>query len=149
MRTTAIHFRSGEGAAVYESKRIFKVQSVFTGTDDIHCVFALAAAGCVQVFAKAHMLSQEAGRLDMAVSVAQSLAEECSGSRMEDNQRYYDELGNVCGKEDGVYLAEILQTEQAGMNQIHITVMDMKTQDTLYTLQTASYLPNGTGGGNE
>ena len=111
--------------------------------------FALAAAGCVQVFAKAHMLSQEAGRLDMAVSVAQSLAEECSGSRMEDNQRYYDELGNVCGKEDGVYLAEILQTEQAGMYQIHITVMDMKTQDTLYTLQTASYLPNGTGGGNE
>lgn len=111
--------------------------------------FALAAAGCVQVFAKAHMLSQEAGRLDMAVSVAQSLAEECSGSRMEDNQRYYDELGNVCGKEDGVYLAEILQTEQAGMNQIHITVMDMKTQDTLYTLQIASYLPNGTGGGNE
>lgn len=111
--------------------------------------FALAAAGCVQVFAKAHMLSQEAGRLDMAVSVAQSLAEECSGSRMEDNQRYYDELGNVCGKEDGVYMAEILQTEQAGMNQIHITVMDMKTQDTLYTLQTASYLPNGTGGGNE
>lgn len=111
--------------------------------------FALAAAGCVQVFAKAHMLSQEAGRLDMAVSVAQSLAEECSGSRMEDNQRYYDELGNACGKEDGVYLAEILQTEQAGMNRIHITVMDMKTQDTLYTLQTASYLPNGTGGGNE
>ena len=111
--------------------------------------FALAAAGCVQVFAKAHMLSQEAGRLDMAVSAAQSLAEECSGSRMEDNQRYYDELGNVCGKEDGVYLAEILQTEQAGMNQIHITVMDMETQDTLYTLQTASYLPDGTGGGNE
>ena len=111
--------------------------------------FALAAAGCVQVFAKAHMLSQEAGRLDMAVSVAQSLAEECSGSRMEDNQRYYDELGNVCGKEDGVYLAEILQTEQAGMNQIHITVMDMETQDTLYTLQTASYLPDGTEGGNE
>ena len=111
--------------------------------------FALAAAGCVQVFAKAHMLSQEAGRLDMAVSVAQSLAEECSGSRMEDNQRYYDEQGNVCGKEDGVYLAEILQTEQAGMNQIHITVMDMETQDTLYTLQTASYLPDGTGGGNE
>ena len=111
--------------------------------------FALAAAGCVQVFAKAHMLSQEAGRLDMAVSVAQSLAEECSGSRMEDNQRYYDELGNVCGKEDWVYLAEILQTEQAGMNQIHITVMDMETQDTLYTLQTASYLPDGTGGGNE
>lgn len=111
--------------------------------------FALAAAGCVQVFAKAHMLSQEAGRLDMTVSVAQSLAEECSGSRMEDNQRYYDELGNVCGKEDGVYLAEILQTEQAGMNQIHITVMDMETQDTLYTLQTASYLPDGTGGGNE
>ena len=111
--------------------------------------FALAAAGCVQVFAKAHMLSQEAGRLDMAASVAQSLAEECSGSRMEDNQRYYDELGNVCGKEDGVYLAEILQTEQAGMNQIHITVMDMETQDTLYTLQTASYLPDGTGGGNE
>ena len=111
--------------------------------------FALAAAGCVQVFAKAHMLSQEAGRLDMAVSVAQSLAEECSGSRMEDNQRYYEELGNVCGKEDGVYLAEILQTEQAGMNQIHITVMDMETQDTLYTLQTASYLPDGTGGGNE
>ena len=111
--------------------------------------FALAAAGCVQVFAKAHMLSQEAGRLDMAVSVAQSLAEECSGSRMEDNQRYYYELGNVCGKEDGVYLAEILQTEQAGMNQIHITVMDMETQDILYTLQTASYLPDGTGGGNE
>ena len=35
------------------------------------------------------------------------------------------------------------------MNQIHITVMDMETQDTLYTLQTASYLPDGTGGRNE
>ena len=111
--------------------------------------FALAVAGCVQVFAKAHMLSREAGRLDMAVSVAQSLAEEYSGSRTEDDRRYYDELGNVCGEEDGTYLAEIVQTEEAGMNQIHITVMDVKMQDTLYTLQTASYLPDGTGGRNE
>ena len=103
----------------------------------------------MQVFAKAHMLSREAGRLDMAVSVAQSLAEEYSGSRTEDDRRYYDELGNVCGEEDGTYLAEIVQTEEAGMNQIHITVMDVKTQDTLYTLQTASYLPAGTGGRNE
>ena len=107
--------------------------------------FALAAAGCVQVFAKAHMLSREAGRLNMA----QSLAEEYSGSRTEDDRRYYDELGNVCGEEDGTYLAEIIQTEEAGMNQIHITVMDVKTQDTWYTLQTASYLPDGTGGRNE
>ena len=105
--------------------------------------FALAAAGCVQVFAKAHMLSQEAGRLDMAVSVAQSLAEACSGSRLEDSQRYYDEQGNVCGEEDGVYLAEIAQTEEAGMNRIHITVKDVETQD------TASYLPDRTGGENE
>ena len=111
--------------------------------------FSLAAAGCVQVFAKAHMLSREAGRLDMAVSVAQSLAEEYRGSRTEDDRRYYDELGNVCGEEDGTYLAEIVQTEEAGMNQIHITVMDVKTQDTLYTLQTASYFPDGTGGRNE
>ena len=111
--------------------------------------FALAAAGCVQVFAKAHMLSQEAGRLDLAVSVAQSLAEEYSGSRLDDSQRYYDEQGNVCGEEEGVYLAEIAQTEASGMNQIHITVKDMGTQDILYTLQIASYLPDRTGGGNE
>ena len=111
--------------------------------------FALAAAGCVQVFAKAHMLSQEAGRLDMAVSVAQSLAEEYGMQKTEVSLRYYDEQGNICGEDDGVYLAEIAQTEEDGMNQIHITVIDVEKQDTLYTLQTASYLPGGTGGRNE
>lgn len=111
--------------------------------------FALAAAGCVQVFAKAHMLSQEAGRLDLAVSVAQSLAEEYGMQKTADSLRYYDEQGNTCKKEDGVYQAQITQTDADGLNRISITVTDMEKQETVYSLQTDTYLPGGTGGGNE
>ena len=111
--------------------------------------FAIAAAGCVQVFAKAHMLSQEAGKLDMAVSVAQSLAEAYSGQKMEDAQMYYDKQGNPCEKETGTYLAEMTQTDADGMNQINITVTEVETQKEIYSLRTDSYLPEKTGGGNE
>ena len=45
--------------------------------------FAIAAAGCVQIFAKAHSLSGQAERLDQAVSIAQSLTEENSGQNAE------------------------------------------------------------------
>lgn len=111
--------------------------------------FAIAATGCVQVFAKAHIFSQQAEQLDQAVSIAQSLAEVYSGRKTEKTQYYYGKQGESCEKEMAAYQAELTQTETDGMMESQITVKNATSQKTIYHLQTASYLPDGIGGGNE
>ena len=102
--------------------------------------FAISAAGCVQIFAKAHMLSEQAEQLDLAVSIAQSLADTCRTPEKE--IRYYDVLGNTCEKESAVYQAEINITDVEEMLHLDITVSltgEPENKDVLYHLETDVY----------
>lgn len=87
--------------------------------------FAIAAAGCVQVFAKAHTLSTEAEKLDQAVSIAQSLIEEKSGQNAESRIWYYDDQGNACDEGSAVYQAEVTVQTKEHMRQIRVVIIDL------------------------
>ena len=69
--------------------------------------FAIAASGCVQIFARAHSLSKQAERLDQAVSIAQNLTEENSGRSAESKTWYYDGQGETCEEAKAVYQADL------------------------------------------
>lgn len=84
--------------------------------------FAIAATGCVQVFAKAYILSMQAEKLDQAVSIAQSLVEKNSGGTAESRLWYYDDQGNGCDVEKAVYQAEVKVQTRDQMRQIQVMV---------------------------
>lgn len=86
--------------------------------------FAIAAAGCVQIFAKAHSLSTEAEKLDRAVSIAQSLVEENSGTDAESGIWYYDSQGEGCGETEAAYQAAVTVQTQDQIRKIQVVIMD-------------------------
>ena len=102
---------------------------------------AIAAAGCVQIFARAHSLSGQAERLDQAVSIAQSLTEENSGQNAESKTWYYDDQGVTCEETKAVYQAKVAVQTQDQMRQIQVTVEDGISKTVLYRLETAVYCP--------
>lgn len=102
--------------------------------------FAAAAAGCVQVFARAHLFSQEAEELNMAQSLAASAAEEltCFG---EPFARYYDSCWQECEKES-VYQVTVEVAPEGRMRHLRIQVQKVSGEQTvLYTLETDRYVP--------
>ena len=104
--------------------------------------FAIASAGCVQIFAKAHRFSEEAEKLDRAVSLAQSLAEENSGAQeKESSVQYYDESHSDCEKKQAVYEANVQIDREEQMRKIKITVRDAKgnSAEPIYQLETSIY----------
>ena len=103
--------------------------------------FAIAAAGCAQIFARAHSLSAQAERLDQAVSIAQSLTEENSGQNAESKTWYYDDQGVICEEAKAVYQAKVTVQTQDQMRQIQVTVEDGIRKMVLYQLETAVYCP--------
>ena len=112
--------------------------------------FALTAAGCVQIFVKAHQFSEQAQQLDLAVSIAESLAEEYSAKEEKDTVRYYDAFGEKCQEEEAAYCAKIEQKKEDGKRQIQITVMDTEKKETpVYTLNTGIYETGKAGGRDE
>ena len=113
--------------------------------------FALAAAGCVQIFAKAHTMSMQAEKMDLAVSIAQSLAEESSTGKAENHILYYDEQGERCEVEQAAFQVEMTVQKKEQMRQIQIRItdasksaddkQDVQEKDEIYKLETAVYCP--------
>lgn len=104
--------------------------------------FAIAATGCVQIFAKAHLLSTQAEKLDQAVSIAQSLVETNSDREAENKTWYFDRLGGECEITDAVYLAKVEVQDEGALRQIQVSVSDAqaetenRVQEPIYLLET-------------
>lgn len=120
--------------------------------------FSIAAAVCVQVFAKAHLLSRDAADLNMAVSCASTAAEvlsqaEASGDLMEAfpgsreieknlYRVYYNEDWSLCEQEQAYVQMEIAVTEEEQMRQGNIVVSRTDAEgDPIYQLEVSKYLP--------
>ena len=111
--------------------------------------FAIAATGCVQIFARAHSLSEQAEKLDQAVSIAQNLTEENSGQSAESKTWYYDGQGETCEEAKAVYQADLTVQMQDQMRQIQVTVADSEKKTVLYQIETQVYCPGRAGGSDE
>lgn len=109
--------------------------------------FMIAAAVCVQIFVKAHVISEQAGHLDMAVSLASSLAEECEDTIDGSQTWYYDSDGEICEKESAVYQADVQVTDDHHMKHMEISIsLNDKAQEEIYHLEMDVYVCTETGG---
>lgn len=118
--------------------------------------FSIAAAVCVQVFAKAHTMSREAQDLNMAVSCASSAAEglthltsmEAFGEAFPEAQEtadgvyclYYDQDWMNCAAEQAYARMEILVTEEEQMRYGTLNVWRAEETEPLYSLEVSRYL---------
>lgn len=118
--------------------------------------FSIAAAVCVQVFVKAHLVSRDAVNLNMAASAASSAAELLAqgdgreellqefpeaGETGEGNICvYYDEGWFLCGEQDAVFFMEIALSKKERMEYGDIRVMDEQGEE-IYLLSVRNYIP--------
>lgn len=129
--------------------------------------FSIVAAICVQIFAKAHMMSRKAHDLNMAVSYASSgaellthldtaeqLTEYLDGCEQSGEGRfavYYDKDWKVCESENAYAWMEIMFVEEDGMRSAQFQVRLTAGEEPLYQLNTGRYLRKTVeaGDGNE
>lgn len=118
--------------------------------------FSILVTICLQLFFKAHTLSENTTTLHRAVTTCTSVAEVYQSNAygkesilhlypdaMELNQNiiiYYDEDFASCPKEKGAYRITITLSD----NDIHNAIIefsDLETSDVIYTLTVSSYEP--------
>lgn len=120
--------------------------------------FALVSSACVQIFAKAHTMSQDARNLNFAViecsSAAEMLAE--SESRTDAVQLmsgyysyaetengtitvFFDDSFAECTEKDGTYVLTCSLSESGQMLNADIAV-DTASGDEIYSLKTGHYM---------
>lgn len=117
--------------------------------------FSVTAACCVQVFAKAHLMSQKANNLSMAVSYASNAAEllnhlddgealseklnGCERTMQDRYQVWYDENWQVCEAADAYAGMEILVSEEKGLRKGSILVTICEEEEVLYSLEAGCF----------
>lgn len=109
--------------------------------------FALASTVCIQLFAKAHLLSKQTVEENHALVYAQNLAEQFlaadgntetmkGATGIDELVYYYDNDWNAADFTNAVYEARLkTSTEDAGIITANITVASVeKAEDPIYTL---------------
>lgn len=118
--------------------------------------FSLASAVCVQVFVKAHFISQSAAELTLGVNCASSAAEvlahtdgsyeafkELFPQALKDKEGIYlcyDQDGNICSEEEVVYYLRIQESVSGNIRSAHIQFTD-KSGACLYRLDPEIRIP--------
>lgn len=118
--------------------------------------FSLASAVCVQVFVKAHFISQSAAELTLGANCASSAAEvlthtdgsyeafkELFPQAQEDDGEFYlcyDQDGKICEEEDAVYYLRIQEAASDNIRSAHILFTD-KSGNCLYRLDPEIRIP--------
>ena len=105
-------------------------------------VFALAAAICLQLFVGADRISQQTRQQDRAVMLAQNGAETTKAMKGELSAVAEKLGGTTDGKSLQVQSEELmlqitlLAEEMPGLGQAQVQVLEAKTQDVLFALNT-------------
>ncbi|MDD3796273.1 MAG: hypothetical protein PHE06_09960 [Lachnospiraceae bacterium] len=142
---------TGRGASMTETTHsgtgIFMTELIL-----VILFFAIASSCCLQVFARASVISREAEELKMALNCCENLAEQLRASDGERGalQQYYeivegendviiylDSDGKSCRQENASYYAAITEKTQ---DKIQIAQIAFKTMDgtVIYSLDTAA-----------
>ena len=69
--------------------------------------FSVSSALCIQIFTKAHLMSQDARDLNFAVNEVSSMAEQMPDDSLQDAAAYYDSSYASCEKADAVYVLTV------------------------------------------
>ena len=125
--------------------------------------FSLASALCIQIFTKAHLMSQDARNLNFAVNEVSSMAEQISAGTLhsdtaassgdtasdpstqmpddslQDAAAYYDSSYASCEKADAVYVLTVHYEPEDTLLKAHISMDTVADNRNIYTLDVTKH----------
>lgn len=125
--------------------------------------FSVASALCIQIFTKAHLMSQDARDLNFAVNEVSSMAEQISAGTLhsdtaassddtasdpstqmpddslQDAAAYYDSSYASCEKADAVYVLTVHYEPEHTLLKAHISMDTVTDNRNIYTLDVTKH----------
>ena len=101
--------------------------------------FSVASALCIQIFTKAHLMSQDARDLNFAVNEVSSMAEQMSDDSLQDAAAYYDSSYASCEKADAVYVLTVHYEPEDTLLKAHISMDTVADNRNIYTLDVTKH----------
>lgn len=101
--------------------------------------FSVASALCIQIFTKAHLMSQDARDLNFAVNEISSMAEQMSDGTLQDAAAYYDSSYASCKKADAVYVLTVHYEPEDTLLKAHISMDTIADNRNIYTLDVTKH----------
>ena len=99
----------------------------------------LASALCIQIFTKAHLMSQDARDLNFAVNEVSSMAEQMSDGTLQDAAAYYDSSYASCEKADAVYVLTVHYEPEDTLLKAHISMDTIADNRNIYALDVTKH----------
>lgn len=101
--------------------------------------FSVASALCIQIFTKAHLMSQDARDLNFAVNEVSSMAEQMPDDSLQDTAAYYDSSYASCEKADAVYVLTVHYEPENTLLKAHISMDTVADNRNIYTLDVTKH----------
>ena len=125
--------------------------------------FSVASALCIQIFTKAHLMSQDARDLNFAVNEVSSMAEQISAGTLhpdtaassddtasdpstqisndawQDDTAYYDSSYASCEKADAVYVLTVHYEPEDTLLKAHISMDTIADNQNIYALDVTKH----------
>lgn len=101
--------------------------------------FSVASALCIQIFTKAHLMSQDARNLNFAVNEVSSMAEQMPDDSLQDAAAYYDSSYVSCKKADAVYVLTVHYEPEDTLLKAHISMDTVADNRNIYTLDVTKH----------
>lgn len=101
--------------------------------------FSVASALCIQIFTKAHLMSQDARDLNFAVNEISSMAEQMLDDSLQDAAAYYNSSYASCEKADAVYVLTVHYEPEDTLLKAHISMDTVADNRNIYTLDVTKH----------
>lgn len=101
--------------------------------------FSVASALCIQIFTKAHLMSQDARDLNFAVNEVSSMAEQMPDDSLQDAAAYYDSSYASCKKADAVYVLTVHYEPENTLLKAHISMDTIADNRNIYALDVTKH----------
>lgn len=101
--------------------------------------FSVASALCIQIFTKAHLMSQDARDLNFAVNEVSSMAEQMPDDSLQNATAYYNSSYASCEKADAVYVLTVHYEPEDTLLKAHISMDTVADNRNIYTLDVTKH----------
>lgn len=101
--------------------------------------FSVASALCIQIFTKAHLMSQDARDLNFAVNEVSSMAEQMPDDSLQDAASYYNSSYASCEKADAVYVLTVHYEPEDTLLKAHISMDTITDNRNIYALDVTKH----------
>ena len=101
--------------------------------------FSVASALCIQIFTKAHLMSQDARDLNFAVNEVSSMAEQMPDDSLQNATAYYNSSYASCEKADAVYVLTVHYEPEDTLLKAHISMDTVADTRNIYTLDVTKH----------